>query len=110
MLAHWTGAKYAVATVNGTSALHVALLAAGIEPNDEVLVSTLTFVAPANAIRYAGAWPVLVDADPETWQMDVARIRTFLEQDCRWLNGRLINIETNRHVSRSCPCIFWVIR
>jgi len=103
MLARRTGAKHAVATVNGTSALHVALLAAGIEPNDEVLVSTLTFIAPANAIRYAGAWPVLVDADPETWQMDVARIRNFVEQDCNWREGRLINVRTNRQVRAILP-------
>src|SRR5437867_8520458 len=57
-LADQVGTKHAVAVVNGTAALHVALLVAGIQPDDEVLVSTLTFVAPANAVRYAGAWPV----------------------------------------------------
>ena len=61
-LADYLGMKYAVATVNGTSALHIALLVAGIKPDDEVVVSTLTFVAPANAIRYAGAWPVFIDS------------------------------------------------
>jgi perosamine synthetase len=54
--------------------LHVALLAAGIEPNDEVLVATLNFIGPANAIRYAGAWPVFIDAESLTWQMDVHRL------------------------------------
>ena len=54
-LAARVGAKYAVATVNGTSALHIALLIAGVKPDDEVLISTLTFIAPANAIRYAQA-------------------------------------------------------
>ena len=49
----------------GTAALHVALLVAGVEPDDEVLVSTLTFIAPANAIRYVGAWPVFIDAEPD---------------------------------------------
>lgn len=103
MLARQTGAKYAVATMNGTSALHVALLAAGVEPNDEVVVSTLTFIAPANAIRYTGAWPVLVDADPSTWQMDTIRVRKFIEQGCRWREGRLTNIETNRRVRAVMP-------
>jgi perosamine synthetase len=58
------GAKHAVATVSGTAALHVALLVAGVAPDDEVLVSTLTFIAPANAIRYLGAHPVFIDAEP----------------------------------------------
>src|ERR1700690_3064354 len=61
MCALATGATHAVATVNGTAALHMALLAVGIEPDDEVLLSTLTFIAPCNAIRYVGAWPVLID-------------------------------------------------
>src|SRR5213082_1131405 len=56
------GARHAVAVVNGTSALHLALLVAGVRPDDEVLVSDLTFIAPANAVRYVGAWPVLVGA------------------------------------------------
>lgn len=74
------GRKYAVATVNGTAALHIALLVAGIQPGDGVLVSDLTFIAPANAIRYAGANPVLVDAAPHDWQIDVNRIRDFLRR------------------------------
>ena len=57
------GQSMRVATVNGTSALHVALLVAGVRPDDEVLVSTLTFIAPVNAIRYVGAWPVFIDAE-----------------------------------------------
>ena len=64
MVAQQAGTKHAVATVNGTAALHVALLVAGVQPEDEVLVSTLTFIAPVNAIRYAGAWPVFIDAEP----------------------------------------------
>ena len=66
MVAQQVGTKHAVATVNGTSALHVALLVAGVQPEDEVLVSTLTFIAPVNAIRYVGAWPVFIDAEPPT--------------------------------------------
>ena len=53
-----------IATVNGTAALHTALLAIGVRPDEEVAVSTLSFVAPANAIRYVGAWPVFMDAEP----------------------------------------------
>src|SRR5262245_17221928 len=67
MVAERVGARAGVAVSSGTAALHVALLVAGVEPDDEVLVSTLSFIAPANAVRYVGAWPVLVDAEPENW-------------------------------------------
>jgi perosamine synthetase len=103
MVAQQTGTKYAVATVNGTSALHVALLVAGVQPEDEVLVSTLTFIAPVNAIRYAGAWPVFVDAEPTYWQMDPARVVEFLERDCRWSDGALYNRRTGRRVTAVIP-------
>lgn len=68
-LAAYLGARYCVAAVNGTAALHLALAAAGLGPGDEVLVPDLTYVATANAVRYTGARVVLVDADPETWCM-----------------------------------------
>ena len=58
MAAAQAGTEYAVATVNGTAALHIALLLAGVQADDEVVVSSLTFIAPVNAIRYVGAWPV----------------------------------------------------
>ena len=61
-VADHVGANAAIATSSGTAALHVGLLVAGVKPDDEVLVSTLSFIAPANAARYAGAWPVFVDA------------------------------------------------
>ena len=65
-----TGARYGIATCNGTCALHLALLATGVGPGDEVLVPSLTFVATANAVRYLGAQPVFVDIDPHYWGMD----------------------------------------
>lgn len=68
--AEFTGAAHASAICNGTAALHVALLAAGIGPGDEVIVPTLTYIASVNAITYTGAKPVLVDSLPDTWQMD----------------------------------------
>lgn len=64
--ARFTGTRHAVATNNGTTALHLALVALGVGPGDEVIVPTLTYVASTNAIRYVGATPVLVDADPRT--------------------------------------------
>jgi perosamine synthetase len=102
-MAGQVGSRFAVATVNGTAALHVALLVAGVEPDDEVLVSTLTFIAPANAIRYVGAWPVFVDAEPTYWQMDPQKVVDWLEQSCRWDGDVLRNRTTGRRVSAIVP-------
>lgn len=71
-LANALGIERAIALANGTVALHLAMLACGIGPGDEVLVPSLTFVASANAVRYVGAQPVFVDVDAETWQFDAA--------------------------------------
>jgi perosamine synthetase len=103
MVAQQVGTKHAVATVNGTAALHVALLVAGVCPEDEVLVSSLTFIAPVNAIRYVGAWPVFIDAEPTYWQMDPARVVEFLERDCHWSDGKLFNRSTGRRVTAVIP-------
>ena len=61
------GARAAVACASGTAALHVALILAGVQRDDEVVVSTLTFIAPANAVTYVGAHPVFIDAEPRHW-------------------------------------------
>lgn len=103
MTAERVGTKYAVATVNGTAALHIALLLAGVQADDEVLVSTLTFIAPANAIRYVGAWPVFIDAEPRFLQIDPARVIDFLEKDCRWDGQELRNRRTGRRVKAILP-------
>ena len=103
MVSERTGARYAVATVNGTAALHVALLIAGVQPDDEVLVSTLTFIAPANAIRYVRAWPVFVDAEPVHWQMDPEKLVGFVETECEWRQGGLYNKQSGRRVSAIVP-------
>jgi len=103
MVADYVGANYAVATVNGTSAIHTALLVAGVEPDDEVLVSTLTFIAPANAIRYAGAWPVFIDAEPTYWQMAPENVANFLAQECNIQNGEVRNKQTGRRVKAIMP-------
>ncbi len=68
--AEFCAVKYALSCANGTVALHLALLALGVGPGDEVIVPTLTFVATANAVAYCGAKPVLVDSEPETWNLD----------------------------------------
>jgi perosamine synthetase len=102
-VAEAVGTKHAVATSSGTSALHVALLVAGIQPDDEVLVSTLTFIAPANAIRYVGAWPVFVDAEAAYWQMDPEKVKHFLQTQCQWRQGALFNRQTSRRVRGILP-------
>lgn len=76
--AAWLGVRWALATSSGTTALHLALLAAGVGPGDEVIVPDVTFVATANAVRYCGATPVLVDICPDTWTLDVAQAQTAL--------------------------------
>jgi len=68
--AAYCGVRYGVATHNGTVALHLALVALGIGPGDEVILPTLTFVATANAVTYTGATPVFVDSEPRTWNLD----------------------------------------
>jgi perosamine synthetase len=97
------GTRFAVATVNGTAALHIAALVAGVEPDDEVLVSALSFVAPANAVRYLGAWPVFIDAEPKHWQMDPQRVAEFLERECERARGALRNRATGRRVRALLP-------
>lgn len=79
-LAEYTGAKYAVACVNGTSALHIAMLANGVTQEDEVLSQALTFIATANAISYIGAEAVFIDVDKDTMGMSPNALRTFLEE------------------------------
>lgn len=102
-LARVTGRRHAVAMQSGTAALHLALKVAGVEAGDEVLVSTLSFIAPANAIRYLGAWPVFVDAEPTYWQMDPVKAVDFLERSCRWGDGELRDRTTGRRVRAILP-------
>lgn len=97
------GARHAVATVNGTAALHVALMLAGVEPNDEVLVSTLTFIAPVNAIRYVGAWPVFIDARDRDWQVDPLGVVSFLRGQCERRGGHAVNRVSGRRVRAILP-------
>jgi len=102
-LASYVGADHAIATVNGTAALHVALIVAGVKPDEEVLLPALTFIAPANAVRYAGAWPVFIDVEPNYWQLDPEKVLDFLVQQCQWSNSKLINKITGRQVRAILP-------
>ena len=78
-------------------------MAAGVERDDEVLVSSLSFIAPANTVRYVGAWPVFIDADPDFWQMDPQRVDEFLEHDCTWRAGSLYNKTSGRRIKAIIP-------
>jgi perosamine synthetase len=102
-LAAKVGAKHAVATGSGTAALHVALVLAGVGPDDEVVMPGLTFVAPANAVRYCGAWPVFTDIAARDWQWDVALLADFLANGCGASNGKLVNKQTGRRIAALLP-------
>lgn len=81
--AKYTGIKYATGVCNGTVALHLALLALGVGPEDEVIVPTLTYIASVNAIRYTGATPVFVDSLEDSWQMDPEDIKKKISNRTR---------------------------
>lgn len=102
-IAKYTGSKFAVSTINGTSALHIALKLSGIKEGEEVIVSDLTFVAPANAVRYLGAYPIFIDADEEYGQMDVEKLEEFLKKDCVLKKDGLYNKHTKRKIKAILP-------
>lgn len=102
-LAAYTGSKHAIAVVNGTAALHIALLLAGVSQHDEVLVPALTFVATANAVRYCGATPHFVDSEERTLGMAVEPLRVYLERISEQRNGQCINISTGRVIRALVP-------
>lgn len=102
MVAQYTGAKYAVATVNGTSALHACLLIAGVSPGDEVITQSTTFVATCNAIKYCCAEPVFVDIERATLGMSPDSLANFLEKYAELRDDGLCwNRKTNR-IIRAC--------
>ncbi|MDE0973569.1 MAG: LegC family aminotransferase [Candidatus Nanopelagicales bacterium] len=102
-LAEFTGAKHAVATINGTSALHIALLLAGVQPGDEVLVPALSFVATANAVRYCGATPHFLDSQESTLGLDPAAMRSWLAEISTMKSGECVNQATGRRITAMVP-------
>ncbi|WP_457566315.1 LegC family aminotransferase [Caldithrix abyssi] len=103
-VAKYTGSKFAVATSNGTSALHLALLLAGVKPKTEVLTQPLTFIATINAIHYCGAHPVFLDVDPDTLGLSPEKLDHFLRtQTHQKADGTLINKNTQRKISACLP-------
>ena len=101
-LCAFTGAKYAVAVVNGTAGLQIALKLSGVEAGDEVLVPTLTFIAPVNAVRYLGAEPVFMDCD-SFMNLDPVKLGEFLVTSCRLTSKGLINKRSGRIVKAILP-------
>lgn len=103
-LAEYTGANHAVACVNGTSALHIALLLTGVQKNDEVISQALTFIATANAISYIGATPVFVDVDKDTMGMSPDALECFLNTHVKKkADGYSYNKMTGKKISACLP-------
>jgi perosamine synthetase len=102
-IAAFTGSRFAVATVNGTSALHVAIQLAGVQRGDEVITQALSFIATCNALSYAGATPVFVDVDRETLGMSPEALEHFLSNQCERRNGHLFNKTSGKRIAACVP-------
>ena len=103
MVAEFAGTKFGVATSNGTAALHIALMLAGVGQDDYVIVPNVTFVASINSIRYTGASPILIDVEKGGWQMDLDLLEEFLENETDEKNGELIYIKDGRIIRCIMP-------
>jgi perosamine synthetase len=97
------GSKYAIATVNGTSALHIALILANVKANDEVITQPLTFVATCNAISYIGAKPIFVDVDLDTMGLSPKSLLEFLKTNCEIKNNKCLNKNTGNIIKACVP-------
>lgn len=102
-VADYVGVKYAIATSNGTAALHISLILNNVQPGDYVIVPNLTFVAPVNAIKYVGASPILVDIDPNTLQLDLDLLEHYLQKNTKVIDGVCIHKECHRIVKSVIP-------
>jgi len=105
-ICEYTGAKYAIACVNGTSALQVSLFLAGVKPKDEVIVPTLTFIAPVNAIAYNNAKPLFMDVD-EYYNLDSEKTINFIKTKTKFKKGKTFNLETGNCISAIVPVHMW---
>jgi len=101
-MAAYIGSKYAIACINGTAALHISLLLAGVGSGDEVIVPTVTFIAPINAVKYVGAEPVFMDCDAYL-NMDPEKVAEFIKRECVYRRGELINKKSKRRVKALIP-------
>lgn len=104
MVKEYTGARHAIATANGTVALHTALIVAGVRPGDEVLTQALTFVATANAVSHCGAQPVFIDSDKETLGISPEVLKDFLENRTVMKgDGFCYNKKTDKRIAACIP-------
>jgi len=103
MIADYTGAKYAIATANGTSALHISLLLSGVEAGDEVITQPLTFIATCNAISYCNAQQIFIDVDKETMGLSPAALKAFLQENCVIEDKQCINKTTGKIIKACVP-------
>ena len=103
MIAEFVGARFAIATVNGTSALHIALHLMGVRGGDLVITQPTTFVATGNAIAYCGASPVLLDVDMDSMGLSPEALEEYLNRYCRQSDGRCVHEPTGRPVSACVP-------
>ena len=101
--ARYTGCKRAVVCVSGTNALHMSLMLAGVERDDEVLTQALTFVATCNALSYIGAHPVFIDVDRDTMGLSPVAVREWLTRNSEQKNGECYNKRTGRRVKACVP-------
>lgn len=102
-ITRYTGSRYAIATVNGTAALHIALLLAGVKPQTEVITQALTFVATCNAIQYCGAEPVFVDVDRNTLGLSPEALANYLFGVADIRGGETWNKHTGKRISACVP-------
>lgn len=102
-VAQFTGTKNAVACVNGTNALQLALILVGVENDDEVITQPLTFIATANAISYCGAHPIFVDVNKETLGLCPVALAGFLQDNSEMKNGECFNKKTGRRIKACVP-------
>ena len=104
MVAEYTGSPYAVAAVNGTSALHISLLLSGVKADDEVITQPVSFIATCNAISYCGAKPVFVDVDRDTMGMSPEKLEAFLQANSmRKADGFTYNNKTGKRFAAVVP-------
>lgn len=102
-IAEFTGAKYAVATTNGTAALHISLLLSGVEHGDEVMTQPLTFIATCNAISYCNADPVFIDVDLDTLGLSPTALKEFLKNNCEISGQKCINKKSGKTIKACVP-------
>lgn len=98
-----TGADFAVATVNGTCALQIALQLAGVKPGDLVITQALTFISTCNAIAYCQAKPIFIDIDLDTLGLSPLKVRNFISQNCYVSNGQTFHKQTNKKIAACLP-------